>query len=90
MAKYQKLTPPTTGTKIVAATDGKLNIPDNPIIPFIEGDGTGPDIWAASQKVFDAAVEKAYKGKKKIVKEIKAEVEELIAGVGSLTKTVNR
>ncbi|MBI5096136.1 MAG: NADP-dependent isocitrate dehydrogenase, partial [Nitrospirae bacterium] len=67
MAKYQKLTPPTTGTKIVAATDGKLNIPDNPIIPFIEGDGTGPDIWAASQKVFDAAVEKAYKGKKKIV-----------------------
>jgi len=45
---------------------GTLNVPDNPIIPFIEGDGTGPDIWKASQTVFDAAVEKAYGGKKKI------------------------
>ncbi len=45
----------------------KLIVPDNPIIPFIEGDGTGPDIWHASQLVFDAAVEKAYDGKKKIV-----------------------
>ena len=44
----------------------KLVIPDNPIIPFIEGDGIGPDIWYASQLVFDAAVEKAYEGKKKI------------------------
>ena len=44
----------------------KLNVPDNPIIPFIEGDGTGPDIWRASVRVFDAAVEKAYGGKKKI------------------------
>ena len=44
----------------------KLVIPDNPIIPFIEGDGIGPDIWHASQIVFDAAVEKAYGGKKKI------------------------
>src|SRR5262252_1343860 len=45
---------------------GRLNVPDNPIIPFIEGDGTGPDIWRASVRVMDAAVEKAYGGKKKI------------------------
>jgi isocitrate dehydrogenase len=47
--------------------NGKLNVPNFPIIPFIEGDGTGPDIWAASVRVFDAAVEKAYGGKKGIV-----------------------
>ena len=46
--------------------NGRLNVPDHPILPFIEGDGTGPDIWRASQRVFDAAVEKAYGGKKKI------------------------
>jgi hypothetical protein len=46
---------------------GKLQVPDTPIIPFIEGDGTGPDIWRASQRVFDAAVEKAYGGKRRIV-----------------------
>ena len=46
--------------------NGKLNIPNNPIIPFIEGDGIGPDIWSASQFVFDAAVKKAFSGKKKI------------------------
>lgn len=46
--------------------EGNLMVPDNPVLPFIEGDGTGPDIWRASQKVFDAAVEKAYKGKRKI------------------------
>lgn len=46
---------------------GEIEVPDNPIIPFIEGDGTGPDIWHASQIVFDAAVEKAYGGKKKII-----------------------
>ena len=46
--------------------DGKLIVPDNPIIPFIEGDGIGPDIWKASVRVFDAAIEKAYAGKKKI------------------------
>src|SRR5216117_2551413 len=45
---------------------GRLNVPDRPIIPFIRGDGTGPDIWAASVRVFDAAVERAYAGKKKI------------------------
>ena len=63
---YTKLTPPSNGAKI-SVQNGKLNIPDNPIIPFIEGDGTGPDIWRASQRVFDAAVAKAYHGKKKIV-----------------------
>jgi isocitrate dehydrogenase len=46
--------------------NGRLSVPDRPIIPFIEGDGTGPDIWRASQRVFDAAVEKAYGGKRKI------------------------
>lgn len=66
MAHYVKLTPPTSGQKITVA-NGKLNVPDYPIVPFIEGDGTGPDIWKASQRVFDAAVQKAYGGKKKIV-----------------------
>ncbi len=52
--------------KITMGSDGKLIIPDNPIIPFIEGDGIGPDIWKASVRVFDSAIEKAYAGKKKI------------------------
>lgn len=65
MIQFDKLTVPTSGSKI-EVKDGKLVIPDDPIIPFIEGDGTGPDIWAASVRVFDAAVEKAYKGKRKI------------------------
>ena len=50
----------------ITIKDGKLIVPDNPIIPFIEGDGIGPDIWSASQKVLDTAVEKAYQGEKKI------------------------
>lgn len=50
----------------ISIENGQLTVPDMPTIPFIEGDGTGPDIWAASQRVFDAAVEKAYSGKKKI------------------------
>ena len=54
-----------SGQKITIK-NGELQVPDNPIIPFIEGDGTGPDIWAASVRVIDAAVEKAYGGKKKI------------------------
>ncbi len=53
------------GRKIIYS-QGKLTVPDDPIIPFIEGDGTGPDIWAAAVRVFDAAVENAYAGKKKI------------------------
>ncbi|HEY3306957.1 MAG TPA: NADP-dependent isocitrate dehydrogenase [Desulfuromonadaceae bacterium] len=54
------------GEKISMGNDGKLNVPNNPIIPFIEGDGTGIDIWKAAVRVFNAAVEKAYDGKKKI------------------------
>jgi isocitrate dehydrogenase len=50
----------------VSIHNGVLNVPDNPVLPFIEGDGTGPDIWRASVRILDAAVEKAYKGKKKI------------------------
>jgi len=63
---YTHLTTPTAGDTIVLR-DGKLMVPDNPIIPFIEGDGTGPDIWRASKLVFDAAVEKAYGGKRSLV-----------------------
>ena len=64
MSTYEHLTPPA-GEKITIK-NGKLSVPDHPVIPFIEGDGTGPDIWKASQLVFDAAVEKAYKGQRKI------------------------
>ena len=63
---YQKLTPPTAGHIIRLGKYGSLEVPDDPIIPFIEGDGTGPDIWRASQLVFDAAVEKAYRGKRRL------------------------
>jgi len=59
------LKPPADGAPITRH-QGRLNVPDNPIIPFIEGDGTGPDIWRASLRVMDAAVAKAYGGKKKI------------------------
>jgi isocitrate dehydrogenase len=62
---YQHLTPPTTG-ETIRIENGKLVVPDHPIIPFIEGDGTGPDIWRASVRVLDAAVEKAYAGQRKI------------------------
>src|ERR1700678_4340889 len=61
---YKDLTPPAGGK--ISIKDGKLTVPDNPVIPFIRGDGTGPDIWAASEKVFDAAVKKAYGGQEKI------------------------
>jgi len=60
-----QITPPEGGAKITIA-NGRLQVPNNPIIPFIEGDGTGPDIWAASVRVLDAAVEKAYGGERKI------------------------
>ena len=60
-----KIAPPATGEKI-SIQDGKLVVPDNPIIPFIEGDGTGPDIWRASVRVLDAAVAKAYGGRRRI------------------------
>ena len=51
------------GSEKITLKDGKLIVPENPIIPFIEGDGTGPDIWKASVRVFDAAVSQSYKGK---------------------------
>src|SRR5215472_1329745 len=57
--------PPADGSPITRRS-GRLAVPDNPIIPFIEGDGTGPDIWRASVRVLDAAVDKAYGGKRKI------------------------
>jgi isocitrate dehydrogenase len=62
---YSKIVVPQDGQKI-KVKNGKLKVPKNPIIAFIEGDGTGPDIWRASKMVFDAAVEKAFNGKKKI------------------------
>lgn len=65
MVQFEKYLPPTDGESI-RMQSGKLSVPDHPIIPFIEGDGTGPDIWAASQRVFDAAVEKSYGGSRKI------------------------
>ena len=61
---YKDVTPPAGGK--ISIQGGKLTVPENPIVPFIRGDGTGPDIWAASVRVFDAAVEKAYGGKRKI------------------------
>ena len=67
----------------IKLANGKLNVPENPIIPFIEGDGTGPDIWRASVRVFDAAVEKAYKGKRKVA------WKEVLAGEKAFKKTGN-
>jgi len=61
---YKDVKPPVGGK--ISITNGKLTVPENPILPFIRGDGTGPDIWAASVRVFDAAVQKAYGGKRKI------------------------
>src|SRR5436189_1310452 len=61
---FKDVTPPK-GEKI-SIKAGKLSVPENPIVPFIRGDGTGPDIWAASERVFDAAVKKAYGGKRKV------------------------
>jgi isocitrate dehydrogenase len=67
----------------ITIQDGKLNVPNNPIIPFVRGDGTGPDIWASSVRVFDAAVEKAYGGERKI------EWKEVLAGQDAFDKTQN-
>ncbi len=63
---YQKIKVPANGEKITIK-DGELIVPDHPIIAFIEGDGTGPDIWAAAHRVLEAAVEKAYGGKRSLV-----------------------
>ncbi len=65
MAEFEKITVPRGGDAITAGEDG-LEVPDNPIIPFIEGDGIGRDIWKAANRVFDAAVEKAYSGTRKV------------------------
>lgn len=67
--------------KIVMGADGKLQVPDHPVIPFIEGDGIGPEIWTVARKVFDAAVEKAYQGKRKI------EWKEMLAGEKAFNAT---
>ena len=61
---YKDITPPAGGK--ISVQGGKLQVPENPILPFIRGDGTGPDIWAASVRVFDAAVAKAYGGQRKV------------------------
>src|SRR5258706_13822808 len=66
MPTYQHVTVPTGGQKITVNADMSLNVPDQPIIPYIEGDGTGMDITPVMLKVGDAAVAKAYGGKKKI------------------------
>ena len=66
MAMFNGIEVPADGQKITVEA-GELNVPDHPVIPFIEGDGTGRDIWRASQRVFDAAVEKAYGGKRRVV-----------------------
>ncbi len=73
---------PKTGEKITLQ-NGKLSVPDHPIVPFIEGDGTGRDIWRASQMVFDAAVQKAYGGKRKIA------WYEVLAGEKAFNQTKN-
>ena len=65
MVTFQKLQHPESGERIIIENN-TLKISDNPIIPFIEGDGIGPDIWNATKIVLDAAVEKAYDGAKKI------------------------
>lgn len=67
--------------KITMGTNGKLQVPNQPIIPFIEGDGIGPDVWSASRKVLDAAIEKAYKGERKI------EWKEMLAGEKAFNQT---
>jgi isocitrate dehydrogenase len=67
MAEYKYAKVPAEGTRIQVDGSGTLNVPDDPIVPFIEGDGIGPDIWAATRRVVDASVEKAYGGAKRIV-----------------------
>ncbi len=64
-ASYNGLPVPTNGAGITYS-NGRYQVPDRPIVPFIEGDGTGRDIWKASVRVFDAAVEKAYLGKRRV------------------------
>ena len=65
MASYKLSVVPSNGERITYA-NGRLEVPNNPIIPFVEGDGTGPDIWRTSVRVFDAAVEKAFNGERRV------------------------
>jgi isocitrate dehydrogenase len=74
---------PAGFSPITATKDGVLTVPDKTVIPFIEGDGTGPDIWAASVRVFDAAIQKAYGGKKQV------HWLEVLAGQKAFDKTGN-
>jgi isocitrate dehydrogenase len=70
MSQYLQVSegkPIPAGERITLGPDGKLRVPDHPVIPFIQGDGIGPDIWAASERVFDAALGKAYSGKRNVV-----------------------
>jgi isocitrate dehydrogenase len=69
--------------QFITFSDGILSVPNEPTIPFIEGDGTGPDIWAASKRVIDAAIEKAYHGKRKII------WKEVLAGEKAFNQTGN-
>ncbi len=80
MAASYHIVPPATGRSI-EYRDGQLTVPDHPIIPFIEGDGTGPDIWRAAQMVLDAAVEKSYGGRRAIA------WVEILAGEKALART---
>src|SRR5439155_18562275 len=82
MPKFTSLKPPTSATAI-SRRNGQLVVPDYPIVPFIEGDGTGPAIWRASVRVFDAAVAKAYGGQRKI------HWQEVLAGEKAFNKTGN-
>src|ERR1700761_479729 len=70
-----------TPQKITMSADGALNVPDNPVIPFIEGDGIGPDVWRASKHVLDAAIQKTYDGKKAIA------WKEMLAGEKAFNQT---
>ncbi len=66
MTTYEKLKPPANGERITLGADGVLRVPDRPVLLFIEGDGTGPELWSAAVRVFDAAVERAYGGRRRI------------------------
>ncbi len=66
MPQFEKIDPPSSGTPITIGAGGKLVVPPDPIIPFIEGDGSGKDIWRAAQRVLEAAVEKSYRGERTI------------------------
>ena len=66
MPKFEKLTLPNEG-EIITFNQGKPNVPNNPIVPFIRGDGTGVDIWPATQIVIDAAIKKSYGDEKKLI-----------------------